>query len=111
MNSEDAELWDYFSLLYKNSNKGIKGRGKDRRVSSTSKTRSTSNNSRKSNTNNASVAPGINMAARQVGNNATPNEDDPAKMIRDRSYPRGTYLGTPNSDDVEFHEQMYQRAA
>jgi hypothetical protein len=33
----DKELWEYFSTLYKNSNKGIKGRGKDRRISTTSK--------------------------------------------------------------------------
>jgi hypothetical protein len=30
--SADKELWEYFAALYKNSNKGIKGRGKDRRV-------------------------------------------------------------------------------
>ncbi|KAF2254006.1 zinc finger protein-like protein OZF [Trematosphaeria pertusa] len=30
---KDKELWEYFSSLYKNSNKGIKGRGKDRRIS------------------------------------------------------------------------------
>ncbi|KAF2114948.1 zinc finger protein-like protein OZF [Lophiotrema nucula] len=29
----DKELWEYFAGLYKNSNKGIKGRGKDRRIS------------------------------------------------------------------------------
>ena len=29
----DRELWEYFSTHYKHSNKGIKGRGKDRRVS------------------------------------------------------------------------------
>ncbi|KAK7531366.1 uncharacterized protein J3D65DRAFT_560033 [Phyllosticta citribraziliensis] len=29
---EDKELWEYFSEVYKNSNKGIKGRGKDIRV-------------------------------------------------------------------------------
>jgi|SRR5690242_4105906 len=29
----DKELWEYFASLYKNSNKGIKGRGKDRRIS------------------------------------------------------------------------------
>jgi len=33
----DKELWEYFSTLYKNSNKGIKGRGKDRRISTVSK--------------------------------------------------------------------------
>ena len=31
----DKELWAYFAALYKNSNKGIKGRGKDRRISTT----------------------------------------------------------------------------
>jgi hypothetical protein len=30
--SADKELWEYFAALYKNSNKGIKERGKDRRV-------------------------------------------------------------------------------
>lgn len=30
--SADKELWEYFANLYKNSNKGIKGRGKDRKV-------------------------------------------------------------------------------
>lgn len=33
----DKDLWEYFSILYKNSNKGIKGRGKDRRISAISK--------------------------------------------------------------------------
>ncbi|KAF2994600.1 hypothetical protein E8E13_002281 [Curvularia kusanoi] len=33
---DDKELWEYFASLYKNSNKGIKGRGKDRRISSLS---------------------------------------------------------------------------
>ena len=37
MSLQDRELWEYFSTLYKNSNKGIKGRGKDRRISPTSK--------------------------------------------------------------------------
>lgn len=32
----DKELWEYFASLYKNSNKGIKGRGKDRRISTLS---------------------------------------------------------------------------
>ncbi|KAI2791605.1 hypothetical protein POX_c04470 [Penicillium oxalicum] len=32
-NPADRELWEYFAELYKNSNKGIKGRGKDRRIS------------------------------------------------------------------------------
>lgn len=31
----DKDLWEYFATLYKNSNKGIKGRGKDRRIFAT----------------------------------------------------------------------------
>ena len=33
MSAADKELWQYFATLYKNSNKGIKGRGKDRKIS------------------------------------------------------------------------------
>jgi len=36
VSQEDKELWEYFASLYKNSNKGIKGRGKDRRISAMS---------------------------------------------------------------------------
>ena len=31
---QDKTMWEYFASLYKNSNKGIKGRGKDRKVHS-----------------------------------------------------------------------------
>ncbi|KAK4570011.1 DNA-binding transcription factor [Recurvomyces mirabilis] len=31
----EKKLWEYFAGLYKNCNKGIKGRGKDRRISNT----------------------------------------------------------------------------
>jgi hypothetical protein len=34
--NEEKRLWEYFAGLYKNSNKGIKGRGKDRRISGSS---------------------------------------------------------------------------
>lgn len=33
VSATDKELWEYFATLYKHSNKGIKGRGKDRRIS------------------------------------------------------------------------------
>lgn len=32
----EKEMWEYFGSLYKNCNKGIKGRGKDRKISNTS---------------------------------------------------------------------------
>ncbi|KAH7321477.1 putative asparagine-rich zinc finger protein AZF1 [Rhexocercosporidium sp. MPI-PUGE-AT-0058] len=41
----DKEMWEYFANLYKNSNKGIKGRGKDRKVGSASSSASMSLNS------------------------------------------------------------------
>jgi len=34
VHAADKELWEYFANLYKNSNKGIKGYGKDRKVGS-----------------------------------------------------------------------------
>ncbi|GAD99324.1 hypothetical protein CIMG_02603 [Paecilomyces variotii No. 5] len=42
MTPQDRELWEHFAELYKHSNKGIKGRGKDRRISSSSGTKSSS---------------------------------------------------------------------
>lgn len=41
MDPQDRGLWEYFATLYKNSNKGIKGRGKDRRIASSSSSSST----------------------------------------------------------------------
>lgn len=85
MTPQDRELWEYFSSLYKNSNKGIKGRGKDRRVSTVPK-RSNSSDTTSNQT-------------------ASGSEDDP--KTRSRSYERGTYLDTPSSDDAEYHVNMY----
>ncbi|SZF01638.1 unnamed protein product [Blumeria hordei] len=44
VHAADRELWVYFANLYKNSNKGIKGRGKDRKVGSNPITSSIRNN-------------------------------------------------------------------
>ena len=32
VDSWEKEMWEYFGGLYRNANKGIKGRGKDRRI-------------------------------------------------------------------------------
>jgi len=37
VSAADKDLWDYFTSLYKHSNQGIKGRGKDRRIFSVSR--------------------------------------------------------------------------
>jgi hypothetical protein len=39
MSPADRELFEYFAELYKNSNRGIKGRGKDRKITGTKKAR------------------------------------------------------------------------
>ena len=36
VSAADKDLWEYFATLYKHSNKGIKGRGKDQRMSTAS---------------------------------------------------------------------------
>ncbi|KAJ5825502.1 hypothetical protein N7474_002640 [Penicillium riverlandense] len=41
-NPEEQKMWEYFNRLYKNSNKGIKGRGKDRRISTTKRSNQSS---------------------------------------------------------------------
>ena len=87
MSPQDRELWDYFSSLYKNSNKGIKGRGKDRRVSSTAKLTISTDET--------------------INNNTSGSEDDPKS--RSRSYDRGSYIDTSSSDDTEYH-QIYHKA-
>ncbi|KAK2743097.1 hypothetical protein FQN55_007548 [Onygenales sp. PD_40] len=79
---QDKDLWDYFSSLYKNSNKGIKGRGKDRRVS-TRKRPTTSNYE------------------------GSPSDSDDDSKGRSRSYDRGSMVMTSSSDDTEYREQMY----
>ena len=40
----DRDLFEYFAELYKNSNRGIKGRGKDRKISGAKKSRSAAAN-------------------------------------------------------------------
>ncbi|EEP78307.1 predicted protein [Uncinocarpus reesii 1704] len=86
----DVELWEYFATLYKNSNKGIKGRGKDRRVSSSAKLRG--------NTGPASVDEMSTTTVSSI-------EEDKNRM----NMFRPSYMSTPSSDDVDFHEQMYPR--
>lgn len=39
VSNAEKELWEYFSTLYRNSNKGIKGRGKDRRMFTVTKSK------------------------------------------------------------------------
>ncbi|KAL4818186.1 hypothetical protein BDW67DRAFT_13700 [Aspergillus spinulosporus] len=78
MSPQDRKLWEYFAGLYKNSNKGIKGRGKDRRISPSSKTNVGADGSRR------------------------PSADDQARR---GSYEDSVYTGASSSD--EDNEDAY----
>ncbi|KAL2067881.1 hypothetical protein VTL71DRAFT_15979 [Oculimacula yallundae] len=65
----DKELWQYFANLYKNSNKGIKGRGKDRKVGSASNSAASSASAFGSGMRNLGVSPrSFGMAGSGRGN-------------------------------------------
>jgi len=76
MTPQDRELWGYFATLYKNSNKGIKGRGKDRKISSTAKSKHNSADGRE---------------------NASGSEDD--RKAHSGSYEESTYNDGSSSDE------------
>ena len=72
----DKELWEYFSTLYKNSNKGIKGRGKDRRISTATRNLESvkhedSNGSTWSTVLDCDPAGAVNIACRQRDNQSS----------------------------------------
>jgi len=79
MNPQDRELWGYFAALYKNSNKGIEGRGKDRKISPSSKS-------------SASASSGRRFQA------------DDHQMRRDSyEYASSTYTGSSDEDDMAHY--------
>lgn len=145
LNPQDLDLWEYFSGLYKYSNKGIKGRGKDRRVSSPDKRSRSGGRNRSSNSGNQKNNSSSNAAAAAAANNnisvssgcsdeashlTPPGSDDGLRNVAaapgGRSYDRISntagvmatlppttttvpYLGTPSSENVDFHEQLYRQ--
>ena len=65
--SWEKEMWEYFGGLYKNCNKGIKGRGKDRRISNLSLSRKRNvGSSRRDNFGSAGSSPGLFNTAREA---------------------------------------------
>jgi len=80
MNPQDRELWGYFAALYKNSNKGIKGRGKDRKISPSSKSSTSASSGRRF------------------------QADVHHQMRRDSyEYASSTYTGSSDEDDVAHY--------
>ncbi|KAI9661628.1 MAG: hypothetical protein M1821_008866 [Bathelium mastoideum] len=91
----DKELWEYFSTLYKNSNKGIKGRGKDRRISAVSTSPSSASAS--------SVATIRRHGRREsVDRRSSSASDDSYQTTR--THDSGYDLGTMDVDE-DFHRQ------
>lgn len=91
MNHQDRELWTYFAALYKNSNKGIKGRGKDRRISN-----STASSGSRS------------MSSSSIATRSTPPSPDFSSLgmmgstdQTDLIYEDAAYASPPSSDEEE----------
>ena len=82
---QDKELWEYFASLYKNSNKGIKGRGKDRRIW----TVPSSNASTSSYTSN------------NPGNNGNLSQDD--RSSRSSSYASAQEMVQYHASNHQYH--------
>ncbi|KAE8450124.1 hypothetical protein EG329_006905 [Mollisiaceae sp. DMI_Dod_QoI] len=68
VHAADKELWEYFANLYKNSNKGIKGRGKDRKVGSHTNSNPMALNSSMRNLGTHSRSGGYSMSGAGRGN-------------------------------------------
>ncbi|KAJ5719585.1 hypothetical protein N7493_007163 [Penicillium malachiteum] len=89
VNPQDRELWEYFASLYKNSNKGIKGRGKDRRILTTKR------------------APPSDTLHRMQ---SMESEDDPQQMQRRGSYDHlSIYTGASSDGDESGSYYMDRR--
>jgi hypothetical protein len=100
--AQDKDLWEYFASLYKNSNKGIKGRGKDRRIAavpssaaSASSYTSTSSSGSQSNTRSGSINGGYDTD-RISRSSSMSSEEDHKVQVPDGSYDFGTHAEPVN---------------
>ncbi|KAL2002646.1 hypothetical protein VTN02DRAFT_6316 [Thermoascus thermophilus] len=90
MTPQDRDLWEYFATLYKNSNKGIKGRGKDRRISSTT----ARSNSRHADGGNSAQASG--------------SDDDLKRRCSSFEESSSSSYNDGSSSDEEAHERYFR---
>ncbi|KAE8144555.1 C2H2 transcription factor [Aspergillus avenaceus] len=81
MSPQDRKLWEYFATLYKNSNKGIKGRGKDRRISPTSKSESSRRHQNLSNNEGKTRRSSYEDSSIYTGGSSSDDEDADAYYI------------------------------
>jgi len=82
MTPQDRELWEYFATLYKNSNKGIKGRGKDRKISCTA--RSTKLGGQRGTDNELKSRHGSYEESPYTEGTSSSDEDDQDRLYGDR---------------------------
>jgi hypothetical protein len=100
MTADDRNLWTYFASLYKNSNKGIKGRGKDRKIACTNpnKKNSSSNGSGKNSGRNG----------RSTSNrNSNGNDQHLPPSGSDAGSSDYHSFGEDGDEDEELHEQQH----
>jgi hypothetical protein len=95
----DKKLFEYFASLYKNSNKGIKGRGKDRRIS-------TAPSSAASSAASYTSATATSLNRHYVGNFQLDGSDRSSRcssMASDNT-PRGDHSYNFNNNAVQTHD-------
>jgi hypothetical protein len=97
--SQDKELWEYFAILYKNSNKGIKGRGKDRRISTALPSSAASSSSYTS----TSTVAMSRVATNGSTQGAMPGDH---RSSRSSSYSSAGAMGEPQSHHAASHHPV-----
>lgn len=111
MSPEDRDLWGYFATLYKNSNKGIKGRGKDRKISPRNSSSAASASSKASATSSSSTTPSLSDGGLDSRRRLQPltghhRHDDRRTSYEDLS----AYTGTSSDEDeIAAHYYLMRR--
>jgi hypothetical protein len=94
VSSQDKDLWEYFSTLYKNSNKGIKGRGKDRRIAATLLSASSSSTFPSTSSFSTTSAPAMSRATTNGSVQGNPS---------DRSSRSSSYVSAHQVVEIQHH--------
>ncbi|EED12537.1 C2H2 transcription factor (Azf1), putative [Talaromyces stipitatus ATCC 10500] len=102
MTPADRELWTYFASLYKNSNKGIKGRGKDRKIACTK----AKNGAHTSNGNGNGNGKNNSRSARSTTTNRNGNGNHQHLPASGSDAGSSDYYSAEDGEDDELHEQQ-----
>ncbi|EEA18864.1 DNA-binding transcription factor [Talaromyces marneffei ATCC 18224] len=97
MTADDRSLWTYFASLYKNSNKGIKGRGKDRKIACTNPNKNKNSSNGKSNGRSGRS---------NTNRNSSANEQHLPASGSDASLSDYHSFGEDGDEEEELHEHQ-----